>query len=749
MDKQYFPFVLGLVLFASLVSAQDAGFTQYFAGCHVSEESDCFLHVLNPFDHPVDAQITVYHEKDGPVSFTAAIGAHSTFSLDLSDKASGALGIKVESDDILVVDGVQYDDTRSAGFGDLAVPEPSFNWYAANGYSSGTVKTFLYILNPASRESSVTVTLYYDNGEKKTFQLQAPAERVLRVDLKERTQPEKRFGVKVTSTAPVVVSSATFDKSLSGAYGGHATTVVEKGWLFPGGKVSDKDGAFLDVLNPSLGVAHLTITIYYDDGSTTEVDETVPAKSKRHLVLSSYTLESEEFSIAVDSDVDVAATVFFASDESGFGGSGASGPSADAYFAYGIVNTLYDTYLSVFNPSGEEADLKITFYYDDGSVKSSGFKAPSMMRSTVELDAIEGKPFGLSVESSAPVVVSQVVHDKKRSASYSYIGASGITPDYEEGLPMITGAVVAEPAPTSLILIKEENIANSRFKDSMQEGLVSVTKSSYLHDESDSIAWRFVYSDDKSAASAAGTALAGGILTAIEITPATVSGTDMQKFISTKSEGFLWLNGAEVYVFIAAKGDIDVAQGLAELRVAEVPVSDTAEKRSISQILIYILALIIVVFIVRRVFRSSEDLDDEDDDAVWSDDIDSAKPKTKKQKSSDIKKKTAKKKVKKKHTPEPKKETPVTVKKEDHKKEIQKHEKKQKISKEEPKPAVNTPSHDKKTQTSHDKKPKISIREIPRDQLTAQDILDNLEDIPDYEDVFKHVNRDNEVIKPK
>jgi hypothetical protein len=47
------------------------------------------------------------------------------------------------------------------------------------------------------------------------------------------------------------------------------------------------------------------------------------------------------------------------------------------------------------------------------------------------------------------------------------------------------------------------------------------------------------------------------------------------------------------------------------------------------------------------------------------------------------------------------------------------------------------------------KKQKISIKEIPHDKLTAQDILDELEEIPDYEDVFRHVNRDQEEIKPK
>ncbi len=736
MNKRYFPFVLGLVLLASLAFAQGAELNHYIAGCHVGEESDCTLHIFNPDDQAVDAEVTLYQDKDGPVSFTATVDAQSTASFDLSRRASGALGVMVDTDDELVVDMVQYDDLRSAGFGDLAVRKPSFNWYTADGYSSGSVKTFLYILNTASREAAVTVTLYYDNGEKKTFRLQAPAERVLRIDMKEKTQPEKRFGIKVTSTTPVVVSSATFDKHVSGCSGGHATDVLEKGWLFPGGRVGEEDAAFLDILNPSLGIAHLTITFYYDDGSTTEVDETVPAKSKRHLVLSSYALESEEFSIAVDSDVKIAAGMFFTADDSGFGGTGASGPSADAYFAHGIVNSLYDTYLSVFNPSGEEAELMLTLYYEDGIVRSSSFKAPSMMRSTVELDAVEGKPFGLSVVSSVPIVVSQVVTDKKRSASYSYIGASGITLDDEDFMSLITGEVVADPAPTSFVLVKEENIANSRFKESMQEKLVSVKKSSYLQDESDAITWRFSYSDDESAASAAGTALAGGILTATEMTPATVSGISMQKFISRKSEGFLWLNGADVYIFLAVKGELDTAQGLAELSVSDIPVADREERQSISKILLYLLALVVVAFIVRRVFRSSEDLDDEEDDAVWADDIDSAKPQTKIQKKrSVIKKKIV---AKKRPAPKHKKETPEPMKKDKHKKEAPKKV----IKKERPEPAVKTRSPDKK-------KPKISIREIPRDQLTAQDILDNLEDIPDYEDVFKHMNRDHEEIKPK
>ncbi|MFC1742114.1 hypothetical protein ACFL3V_06270, partial [Nanoarchaeota archaeon] len=65
--------------------------------------------------------------------------------------------------------------------------------------------------------------------------------------------------------------------------------------------------------------------------------------------------------------------------------------------------------------------------------------------------------------------------------------------------------------------------------------------------------------------------------------------------------------------------------------------------------------------------------------------------------------------------------------------------------KEKPKEEEEEPAEEKKETP----KKKVSITEKPKEKMTAQDILDQLDDIPEYEDVFRHVNRDHEEIKPK
>ncbi|HII71716.1 TPA: hypothetical protein HA265_03095, partial [Candidatus Woesearchaeota archaeon] len=559
MKRSVFLFVLVLVLMPGLVSAH----SYYMAGGRVSEEASTFLHVLNPGDDTADIVISVYYEKNDSSSFDLKAEPHSSMSLDMSGFASGNFGAVVDSDQPIVVDSVLYDSAYSGGFGSLAAEEPAFIWYFGEGYSSGMVKTYLYILNPDVKEANIGVTLYYNNGEKKTFNLNVPAGKYMSVDLKEKTQPEKRFGVKVTSTIPVVVSAGNFNKHFKAASGGIGANDLSKVWYFPDGLASDESSVFLNMVNPSFGVAHLTVTMYYEDGSSDSFEETVPANSKSMFMLNNYAEMDKGFSTVVESDINVIAelTVYDDSYSAGHGGLGATSAEEAHYFSSGLVSDKATTYLAVFNPSEREAELEITLYYSDGSVEAFDAKAPSLMRSTVGLDSVaaEGRGFGISLVSSEPVVVEEVVYDETYSAGYGYFGTPFLV-EVDAVDDSVDDAVGQEvPQDDEYVLVKEQVVPASKFKDSISAGLNKAVKYEYEYKGSEVIAWDFDYVDHDASADALDAMLTGSLFKIVEVFPTHILGRSAHYFVSSKSAGYLWKNNSDTFIFISDKDDPDVA----------------------------------------------------------------------------------------------------------------------------------------------------------------------------------------------
>jgi hypothetical protein len=743
MEKRASFIILAMLALVPLAYAGE-DHSYYIAGAYVSAESKAFIDILNPGDKAANIDAAIYYEKNDSGGFQLKVEPQRTVRVDLSQEAAGNFGLALKSDQPVVVDSVEYDAAYSGGFGGLAALKPDFVWYFGEGYSSGMVKTYLFILNPNPRESNIGVTLYYENGEKRTFNLNVPAYRQLTVDLKEKTMPEKRFGMKVTGTTPIVAATANFNKKFSAGSGGTGTNLLSKSWYFPDGYTSTEATEFINVVNPSFGVAHLKFTIYYDDGTTTTFDDTVPANSKDLFLINNYAAGMRWFSTVVESDVSVAAenTHYDSSYSAGHGSIGATSANTDAYFAYCIAREGNLNQLAVFNPSAKEASLDITFYYSDGSVKQLKESVPSLMRSTIDLNqrALPDKPFGMHVHSSEPVLAKQIIYDKKQSAGYAYIG---MPMEAEEEKQPETEDKNAAPAEEmrQYALTGEEKISVSKLEGTISKGLAAAMKYDYSYGNSSLLAWHFSYTDDKKASDALRSALSGDLFSLMEVTPASISGLSAHYFAAQKSEGYMWLNGNNLYIFVGPVGESGVTMGLAELFVAGTPPQEE-RKTGLLTIIAALAALVLLVVVIRWLSRRRPG---EGEEAAWSGIIPSARPKQRKARKEE-------KRPARHRKPSPRKERGARKGSHKEEKTESKPERRKPEHKEDGKEAKAQHTAHREEQHSkqaHQKVSEISIREVPRDKLTAQDLLDDMEEIPDYEDVFRHVNRDQEEIKPK
>lgn len=752
---------------------EEEGHTYYIAGAYSYSDSKAYLDVMNPWEDEASISVYIYYERNDTGGMQLKIDPHSTARTDLSRVLESNFGLMLKSDRPVIIDSVQYDSTYSGGFGSQAESDTGFVWYFGEGYSSGMAKTYLYLLNPGRKEANVGVTLYYDNGQKKTFNTHVPAEKHVRIDLKEKTQPEKRFGIKVTSTSPIVASAGNFNRRSSAAGGGHGSARLSKTWHFPDGHTSVEASDFLNLVNPSLGVAHVTMTIYYDDGTERSFDETVQPNAKRMIMLNNHVKEQAEYSLKIESDVSIAADMTHDDDDlsAGHGGPGMIDALTEQHFAYALSDSMTTSRLAIFNPSEKEAELDLTFHYEDGTVKKHDGKAPSKMRTTIKLDeeALQGRPYGLTVRSTEPVFARQTVYDRTRSAGHGYNGikmqepaGNGEAAEEEDERQDKKDTFSAEEGNGRYTLIKEEVIAPDRFDNSMQQGLEAVQKFTYDHDGKSLVAWRFGYADSKDAQGGLEAALSGKLFTILESRPERVGEAEAHYYVSEDTTGYVWQNADDLYLFVAQ--DSEDAAGLAEMFINS---SEPSEEggAGLGTILLIIFALIIFIIFIRWIFKGTqEQLEELDEEDVWEEQIPSAKPKpAKKRKKSPVRFQKKKKSDAEKAGKLPEKKQKKTRGRSSKKKEEQAQKEKTEEKKEQQKETRKEQGNEEKKDNKDKKKDipeeprknekagekKISIKEIPRDKLTAQDILDDLEEIPEYEDVFRHVNREQEEIKPK
>jgi hypothetical protein len=256
-------------------------------------------------------------------------------------------------------------------------------------------------------------------------------------------RPGNSFATILESDGPIVAERSTkwptWRVGSALPYGSHnseGTASLSTRWLFAEGVI----GAFhtyVTLLNPSSQTATLTVTYYGADGSggssgaggvTPLVRHHIIAPDSRATIdvnVDAAGLASNDLSIAIDSSVPIAAerSIYrdVASDAGivpwGAGTStvGAAAPSLAWFFAEGVSNTMFDTYLLLFNPETTAAQVEIEVLRADGGPITLTRTIAPRSRATVHLSsahaALASASFGIAVRGTngVPIVAERTV----------------------------------------------------------------------------------------------------------------------------------------------------------------------------------------------------------------------------------------------------------------------------------------------------------------------------------------------------
>lgn len=346
----------------------------------------------------------------------------------------------------------------ATAIGESFTDQTSIEWtFGDVRRNSEETRAFLVYYNPNDVTVVVQTTLYGEDGSIYTFGRTIDAQRRggWNVDADMTAVPEGRYGVRVTSSAPIVAAISQYGRQTGRGYGALgqpdggalAGTISamdfsnERGFGdFPPGPGEDfpADGT-LSILN--LGPTEATIVLRFleHDSPNTTI---VPPKTVRVGARSSVSLSMTELGLPTDrlfgvvyrSDVPVAV---HGSVDEGLDGTGVVGATSAATiwdFAEGFMNqsraggdVTEDLYL--FNPTNTAAEVTIRFMTGLGvNVTITRTVGPLEIadirfHETPEIRDLQNQVFyAVRVTSTQPIVATMEHWDRDLGGGFSYLG---------------------------------------------------------------------------------------------------------------------------------------------------------------------------------------------------------------------------------------------------------------------------------------------------------------------------------------
>src|SRR6266480_2765982 len=399
---------------------------------------------------PASKRVTEWVDGDlgtsasGPgISDAATVGVNSTATPTCTGIVAerpmyfSALGTSSGSD----VVGVTHTGT-SFFFADLAVGSQP---------GGGTSSSFLPILNPGPTAATVTAT-YYTNGlQVGTPSATVPANsRGTIFPSQASPRLPSRVSVQLTSTQPVVSERPTYFSGITagtaGRVSGGADVIgvphLASDWLFAEGYTGGHFQQTFAIANLDAAktVAHVTITLEYNDGTSHAFPVTVNPLSQLLWNVNTNGLGATSQSVSAEitssgAQIAVEREMYFGYSHVGDGRTtlatggtdvlGQVGPAAlSAYsFAEGYTNLGYDEWLTIQNPTPNTETITVTASNAVGTVYTFQQQVGGHSRYTLDMtamgighmyhpaDGYNGYEISLAVHSSnGPFVVERPMY---------------------------------------------------------------------------------------------------------------------------------------------------------------------------------------------------------------------------------------------------------------------------------------------------------------------------------------------------
>jgi len=416
-------------------------FTYYMPEGYVADGVDEFVAILNSSDKTAKGEVKIYYEDGTKSSFPVQFLPKQRSGVTLKDngvKLNKAFSTLIDTDQDITATLIHYDHGTALGANFTKVKDSM--WSIAGGGPASNTRDYLSIFNPNDFKVDVELSVAGRYPLPKKFKFTIEKERrysfAVHEFLTDENVRNKIYGLMLfakkssntSQSADIVVALSHYDDSLKDGIltiatpgadttldsslhtYGHPTGFVAEGWA------NDQAFEYVNILNPNQTFPiKLKLTVQYNDGitETQEVNyinsnERVAYKISDHVRKNKgYMLKYEAVSSysswpkpcvpgktpPCNGDPVNAVVNFSHFDNSGLNGvefkskGSKKWEIAEGYRKPGQVRE----YLLIYNPSGTDANVKVTFTYDDAQL-------PTVVNLLVEA----GKKNGLALHEKNP-----------------------------------------------------------------------------------------------------------------------------------------------------------------------------------------------------------------------------------------------------------------------------------------------------------------------------------------------------------
>lgn len=395
----------------------------YFAEGTTRQEFDSYLCVQNPGGETAEVNIAFMRGDTSNMDLPLSVAPHSRATVNAGDVLGHADGQASDfSAHVTSKNGVPVVGERAMYFNfqgawegghcNLGHTQAAGEFYLAEGTCRNNFETFVCIQNPGDAATSVRATYLRGDGSS--------AEQSVVVPSRSRAtlRPSDVMGhgdgsafdfssrVETLDGGKIVVERPIYFNYRDAWSGGHCESgrvTIGDDFYFAEGCVRPSFHSYICMVNPGAAPSDVKVTFHRGDGTTKETTRVIAPHTRDTLnvsdVLGSGDGPAYDFSCRVNttdgSEIGAERAMYF--DYLGprtVGGPGWPGghceigltqPGEKFYFAEGTVRPGFSPYVCIQNPSGEEAEVMVTYMKSDGGVMSQSLTVGPHTRSTIDV----------------------------------------------------------------------------------------------------------------------------------------------------------------------------------------------------------------------------------------------------------------------------------------------------------------------------------------------------------------------------
>ena len=415
-----------------------------------------WITIQNPGGASTEVTITYMFPGGGTQVQTVNVGSHSRCTVDVNSAVGPYRDVaaRLVSKLPIVVERpmyFNYHGTMAGGSVESGVDELSKSWYLAEGATHPGFEEWISLMNPASKQTKVTITYMFPGGETKVQKLQMPPTSRETILVNNVVGPNRDVSARIEAENPIIAERPMYFNYQGKWPGGHSQVGANEpatSWFLSEGTTRDNpnDGRFeewISLMNPGDAKAKVDFTYMFPGGGTKKASLDVPAHARETVLVNNVVGPNQDVSVQLDSSqpIVVERPMYFDYHGKYQGGDVERGCRESGkiwYFAEGTTREGFEEWLTLQNPNAKETVATITFMFGDGSTQQKQVALPPNSRTTVGVN--------LSV-SMGTVCDAVAVHpyDYPQYWSWYYGSVVGICGKYGFGSKEVAATEIGWP----------------------------------------------------------------------------------------------------------------------------------------------------------------------------------------------------------------------------------------------------------------------------------------------------------------